>query len=575
MRPKSYGTPLAMVNDTAQDDLGGPMAAEIASTDSFRVWLENKPRAWAHILAIRAALRMLPTRWINENDGRDEAPVFRGAVLSWTACKWPSHEAHVSLVNAATRLGSGSVLYQAALSIAAEDDEIALVDAVAAIKAAVSVARTYAQHGVAPDDIWSALSSDLSYLDEMKASPEFAAVRLASRPLWHRRRPDWSVELTEAMRTQLLANDPRLRLWADWYDRRIAGADSVFGLPPAEDENISHRLSATSDRFWMRPFAQVTSEVAEWVDVVRPPLPLPESQNSVAPIFGTQEDGRIDLAADVDAARALRGDESADQHAEALFAVERAIAACRGNATVVIREKLERYREALGDTPAAIRPGLLIQRGEALRQELLLRERSGVVDSDLPPLLDSTVLALKGTVTAHNVMVELNGPLAIRDRAILGPDAVQTQISREDARAVIESAGEAGVVTPAARDALETAAELAPSEADPYNRLSRMLTETVRNFGRKVVSILAARMRTALYGGAVLNTAAATWAVEATIGLASASMVGVAATLAGGYKLGKWALTNETKLRGLFEGNESMQLLIDKLMSELRLLPLE
>lgn len=557
------------------------MAVEIASTDAFQAWLEDKPRAWTQILAIRTALRALPVAWGDPKDyeAYEAAAIFRAAILCWTACKWPSHEAHVSLVVAATRLrwgaGGTSILRPAALAIAAEDDDIAAVDTVAAMISAIAVLNARKGDAVESSDLWTALSADLTYLSDVRVSQALAALRLSSRPLWHRQQPPWSVESTERMREALEGRGAELQLWVDWYARRIGGSESAFGLPPAEDETIGHRLSIASSKFWGRNFPEIATEILGWIDALRPPAPLPESQNRIAPTFESEPNGRVDLAVDPDASRALIGEEAADQHAEARFAVECAIAACRGNAAAAIREKLERYREALGDVPGAIRPGLLVQRGEALRQELQLRQRGGAADSDLPPLLDTALLDVKAVVTAHNMLVELNAPLAARDRAILGPDAVQAQISREDAQAVIESASEAGVLTPAARDVLETAAELAPPEADPQNRLSRMLTETIRNFGRKIVSMLAARMRTVLYTGAALNMVATTFAAEAAIGLANAAALGTGATLGGGYRLGKWALANEVKLRGMFEGNESMQLLIDRLMSELRRLPLD
>jgi hypothetical protein len=61
---------------------------EIRNREEFEAWLEDRPRSWSRVLALRAALRVLP--FLSALSPRDLVvlPVFRAALLSWVAARY-------------------------------------------------------------------------------------------------------------------------------------------------------------------------------------------------------------------------------------------------------------------------------------------------------------------------------------------------------------------------------------------------------------------------------------------------------------------------------------------------------
>jgi len=268
---------------------------------------------------------------------------------------------------------------------------------------------------------------------------------------------------------------------------------------------------------------------------------------------------------------ALAGDDGRELHAEARDAADRAANAAGGNAGARTRDRLERYSEALGETPEDIRPGPLILRGEQLRQELERRRNADPDFTDMAPLSDEAMLALEEVVSAHNLMVSVSPRLAGMDEARQGPDNVPPQIDRETAGALIESIGAEGVAAPEALEVLALARDNAPRLPDPNDRRSRLLTETVRNFGRKMTMILT---RGFVWGGSVATGGAAAIEAAATHGALAAG----GAVVAGVFVLQKprkLAIDNEANWLKVFTGSPSMQLLIKNLVQALREIPLD
>ncbi|MCB2089327.1 MAG: hypothetical protein KDD98_10945, partial [Sphingomonadaceae bacterium] len=65
---------------------------KITSRKALEVWLEDKPREWAHVIALRAALRVLPFAFDPANfetapNQRLTAAVFRAMAVSSGAAK--------------------------------------------------------------------------------------------------------------------------------------------------------------------------------------------------------------------------------------------------------------------------------------------------------------------------------------------------------------------------------------------------------------------------------------------------------------------------------------------------------
>ncbi|MFM9976538.1 MAG: hypothetical protein ACKVOP_00625 [Sphingomonadaceae bacterium] len=518
------------------------------SPRTLELFLEKRPVPWSQVIALRSALRVLPLMGRNPADQYLFRAVFRSVLISWAALTRPALKIDSGLTSIAAAGASeygfvGAFAAVRAAMIAGADytppaDYMPPFGTGSEFHAGVAAAATEAAAIYVPDE-WREIDFDIAMLlriengPKIQNGPEF----LLRWPLWTGDEPAAVERDRIALFSAMIAADSNAYIWRDWYHRRLQGATSSWVLEQQADDAITLRLVQQDNAFWQRDFSAINADIAAWIAEAE--LPEPEPQNPVAPIFVTDTQGRItiDPLAGNDAIQ--RDDEAIDRHAEARDSADKAKEACSGNAAAAIRDLAQRYRDALGDALDTLRPGQLIPRGEALRQELAVRELSDP-DSDRPPIPDSALLALRALVATHNLLVGLDPALAQRDLAMLGPDAVLTQVSRELARSIASSALQAGVLTALGSGAIVEAALVAPQVADPASRQSRLLTETIRNFGRKVFSMLK-------------------WGT------------GVGATV---YTLGHWALANEAWLLQIFAGNTRMLEVARHIFEMLKRLPL-
>ena len=208
-------------------------------------------------------------------------------------------------------------------------------------------------------------------------------------------------------------------------------------------------------------------------------------------------------------------------------------------------------QEALGRQLNDIRPGLLIPRGEALRQ-ILKRQNDSDRLSDLWPLSESMLAALGKLVAAYNAFVGMDRELSRRDNAVLGPDARRKLVSPEDAISAADSAASLGAATEQAAGAIREEAANAPAQPDSENRNSRRSSETAKNFARAVLGRAQALFR---------------WVEQnrrKSLGVGAVSL----------YAAAKWALANEAWLTTYFADNPAMIGAVNALLKFLKSLPL-
>ena len=285
-------------------------------------------------------------------------------------------------------------------------------------------------------------------------------------------------------------------------------------------------------------------------------FPRLEPQISGALRFRAGSDGRVDVDPREGASDLLNDPDAVDRHSETARFAKRLIDSYdpseRGaNAA---RETIEETRllvEALGDEPGETRPGLLIPRGEALRQMLAVQESLDDL-SDIAPLSDRFKTALRNLVGAYNIYVGLDPELARRDEARFGPDVEKDMASPESGMQAARSAADLGAATDRAAEALAEEAKVAPSQADVSNRLSRRFSEGVKNLARALLSK----------------------AVSGAKWVATHPLTSTGAAAGAGILACKWVIANEAWLTTTFASNPAMHEVVVKLVEIAKSLPI-
>jgi hypothetical protein len=555
--------------------------AQITSREELKAWLEGKPTDWAQVIAARAALRVLPYAFasdVRQNWVQDFASsLFRALLISWAARNFPAHDmgrAAYAAANAAYAADAADAAAYAAARAAADaanaaasaaaraaaDAANAAADAAdaadaAARAAAYAAARAaaYAADAAAYAAAWENINHDCKWLAE-EGDPSTASRRLTRVKLWPAGEPEgWSAAWDFAT-ARLRDLDQGYDVWIDWYNRRITGERAAFPIEGdtnrVEDKKILAALAdATNEDFWDKGAEYVNATLKEWIEEARarvapPPqdvdLPEPRPQNPDALVWQSDAENRIGVDAQFGADALDISDEARDRHSEARDEAQRVRALCgKSDAAYEIGELFDRYIESLGETIEAARPGQLVQRGERLRQALASRIADGAA-SNYGPLPDQVRDGLRGWQSAHNAFVGLDPKLARIDSALYGPDARRIIVPPDEIRAIAKSADEAAILQPGGRNALEETAAIGPVPPDADDRRSRLSSETAKNFGRKVLSVL--------WFGFKSGTA--------------------------GYALGHWVLANADWFRTWFADDPATLAVVERILDLLSKLPL-
>lgn len=496
--------------------------AIITSEDAFRGWLKHKPKEWAQAVALRAALRALPII-VNSSESwlRNFALLPFGAVLtSWVQLTDQAIFVRTDESRANARFGGHSFDFtgykKEPIAALAADASYHSADAQSqsmhvfddCVKGAGKAADAFRLELPSDTDqafkpvsgelaFWQSVATDCDWLDGEGESDKSAG-RLSLKPLWQSAHPtnwfrEWGV-----LAHQLLQIDPNFSAWIDWYERRIRGERPAFDFPGdkyrREDKAILRRLAeATDEDFWGKGHEYVNATLQGWLyearakvspkverfilDYVAEPAPPLQNRNAIS--FRQDSDGRIAIDTHASTAQ-LRSDADArDRHAETILEIRAVLDRCRGNnAAARLTLRLENYLDAAGVAIEDIKPSLLVQRGERLRQELAAYDSP---DSMFDPIADDILVDLKGWQSSHNMLVGLDPILMAIDTAMLGPDRKPALIPPDEIRQVAHDAEEAGILANGTEAIIIEAADLAPVVPDLADRRSIASAEVARN----------------------------------------------------------------------------------------------
>jgi hypothetical protein len=512
---------------------------EFATSTSLEVWLGDKPREWAQVIAVRAALRALPfmvrteENWIR----RYALLPLRAIFIAWAARNFPAHQlnaAYSASAFAAVRAADAAYAdgTYADAADAAPRAAYAAADAAAvlttqtsanAIRAAVRAAdrATASAYRDAFDTFvnafWRAVSDDCYWLSKQE-DMSVASQVLSRHPLWTVKPLNGWQENWQSLAKTLNEIDSDYTAWIEWFERRILGEDASFDIPGdtdrALDKGILIRLvDAADEDFWSKGHEYVNATLKGWLDEARarvaPPAIIAEAsstiafgvsataevrtpptptQNRNAISFRTDEDGRITIDASASVEQLRTDAEARDRHSEAASEAQAVLDRCRGNnAAARLTLRLENYLAAIGISVEDAKPSLLVQRGEKLRQELAAY---AAPDTLLDPIADDILVDLRGWQSSHNMMVGLDPVLMAIDTAMLGPDRRPALIPPDEIKQVAHYAQEADLLAEGTEEIIIEAADLAPAIPDPNDRLTNASIEMVRNLIIETVSIV-------------------------------------------------------------------------------------
>ena len=277
--------------------------ARIENPEQFKEWLKDKPAEWAQALILRAALRVLPLAldpgMFNPDMFKEPATppdftaaVVRALVISSAARLCPAHDmgtnaahnavkgtdAPYSAANSAYANAKSARLAYAAADAAANAADVAY-DGSNSFSAAGSV-FTVADAVVDANTnaaLWQQLGEDCDILRRAPgADAQAQSLALLGQPLWVGKQMPRLVNDSWGRAVSYL-EEKNLRFWLLWYQRRLAGKASGFGLPSEQDLIVQGRLLEQTDEWWtggqhqpdLAQLQKITQEIEGWIAELR------------------------------------------------------------------------------------------------------------------------------------------------------------------------------------------------------------------------------------------------------------------------------------------------------------------
>ncbi len=448
------------------------MAVEITSREELQAWLEDKPREWAQVIALRGALRVLPMVADPENrevtSKRPELTFssLRALAVSSVAAKVPTDDT----VRAAAAAAARAAAYNPAYAAAAAARAAAYYPASAA--AAAAAARAAA---------WEQVSADCTDLESM--TPE----ALLSKPLWNTR-PDWFQHTWGRASQWLSRPEDNFEIWREWYYGRLEGLPHAFAdFDDEADEAFYRWIIEQTDDWWKREPREVNADIRDFVDGLRRPKTSPPTdeeleQNPRAFTFSLNSEGCSELDEEL-LPNGLQGDaDERDNHGEILRLIDLALVATDGDTNAkAIAEPTQLLREAVGETVDTLRPRLFVLRS---REVIRWVEDSKGEDLRIPGLSKAQNDAFTPLVAALEMIAEFSPKLAELWHGKMGQTGAP--LTREMLDLIAQALRTSGQTTELAQSIIEASnRQVAPDAAeDDPARIAA--SETSRNIYRKM-----------------------------------------------------------------------------------------
>lgn len=211
----------------------------IRSNSDLQIWLAGQPRAFARLIAIRAALRVAPLLVrVQARQSGTFAPSFvllpllRSVAALWAAARYPSRGADVRLRATTEAAASAAIVAGAIVPNAYLTDPGATTAAAIAYAAVVSsdtlgpAADTIAEAGYAVDAAAGAADRavfwDAVTLDAQALHDRVDSTGGVTRPLWPNGMPKQIARAMLDLSNTLLGRDKHWHHWLEWLNDRLS-----------------------------------------------------------------------------------------------------------------------------------------------------------------------------------------------------------------------------------------------------------------------------------------------------------------------------------------------------------------
>ncbi|XAP77796.1 hypothetical protein ABC955_14635 [Citromicrobium bathyomarinum] len=258
----------------------------ITSRGELQTWLEDKPREWAEVIALRAALRVLlfvlqPDTYRSETTRH--ALIFTclraiavssgartvslidteqaAALAAYDAAAVAAYDTAALAATRGTVSATADAAHAAAFSARTVAVAIGTAAATAASQAVAYTARAIASATAARSSIWPLVARDCALL----ADGEVSSDRLLTLHVWPDA-PVWFVDSWERGRDWLCRSQDGFAIWAEWYERRIEGKSAFSGFDDEADNAFYRYLIDQDDVWWKREPTEVNRDIAAKVE---------------------------------------------------------------------------------------------------------------------------------------------------------------------------------------------------------------------------------------------------------------------------------------------------------------------
>lgn len=248
-------------------------ARDIRDKEGLERWLTFRPSEYALVVALRAALRVVPA-FSFANIGKRTPDfllaAFRANAVAYATAEFPdrartlrdtSYSAARAAAEAAARAGAVRPLDTAG---AAAHTALAAARAAKAAYAAACGSRSESARAAAEATaeaayaggavVWDKMRGDGALLEHGPPSlsaglaKELSPGALAALPLWPDGAPHWAAEHWDALKTYLLARPTdHWDVWIDWYEARLRGEAGNM------EEEIARILEVTEEEWAAGP----------------------------------------------------------------------------------------------------------------------------------------------------------------------------------------------------------------------------------------------------------------------------------------------------------------------------------